>query len=125
LDREGGVVDAAVLEEVLLGFLDLDDEAFAADRLAVDVEDGFAIYRCTTKLFGVTEGKVGYLVVGGEEGVEEVDQEIFVRFGAENALEAKVGQEADVFILERIDHRGGLAWTRCSVLIIEIMVGFW
>jgi hypothetical protein len=108
LDREGGVVDAAVFEEVLFGFLDFDDEAFAANGLTVDVEDGFAIDLRAAELFGVSKRQIGYLVVGGEEGVEEVDQEIFVGFRAEDALEAEVGQEADVSVLEGIDH--GLGW---------------
>jgi antitoxin ParD1/3/4 len=108
LDWEGGVVDAAVFEEVLFGFLDFDDEAFAADSLTVDVEDGFPVNRGAAELFGVAEGEVGDLVVGGEEGVEEVDQEVFVGFRAEDALEAEVGQEADVSVLEGIDHGLGL-----------------
>jgi hypothetical protein len=74
LDGEGGVIDAAVFEEVLFGFLDFDDEAFAADGLAVDVEDGFAVYGGTAELFGVFEGEVLDVVVGGQDGVEEVDQ---------------------------------------------------
>jgi hypothetical protein len=65
---DGGVVDAAVFEEVLFGFLDFDDEALAAEGLAVDVEDGFAVYRCAAELFGVAEGEVGDLVVGGGLG---------------------------------------------------------
>ncbi len=108
MDGEGGVVNAAVFEEVLLGFLDFDDEAFAADGLAVDVEDSFAVDRCATELLCVAEGEVGDLVVGGEESIEEVDQEFLVEFGAEDALEAEVGQEADVSVLERIDHGLGL-----------------
>jgi hypothetical protein len=104
LDGEGGVVDAAVFEEVLFGFLDFDDEAFAAEGLAVDVEDGFAIDLCAAELFGVAEGEVGDLMVGGEEGVEEVDQKVFVGFRAKDPLEAEVGQEADVSVLEGIDH---------------------
>ena len=42
LNGESGVVDAAVFEEVLFGFLDFDDEAFAVLGLAINVEDGFA-----------------------------------------------------------------------------------
>jgi hypothetical protein len=104
LDREGGVVDAAVFEEVLFGFLDFDDEAFAADGLAVDVEDGFAIDGGAAELFGIAEGEFCDLMVGGEEGVEEVDEEVFVGFRAKDPLEAEVGQEADVSVLEGIDH---------------------
>ena len=104
LDGEGGVVDTAVFEEVLLGFLDFDDEALTADGLAVDVEDGFAVNGCTTQLFCVSEGEFCDLVVGGKEGVEKIDEEVFVGFGAKNSLEAEVGQEADVSVLEWIDH---------------------
>ena len=39
-----------------------------------------------------------------ENGVEEIEQERFIRFRAEDAFEAKVREEADVTVLERINH---------------------
>ena len=44
LDGEGGVIDAAVLEEVLGGFLHLDDEARTVGGGAIEVEDGLAVH---------------------------------------------------------------------------------
>jgi hypothetical protein len=55
-------------------------------------------------LFGIAEGEIDDLMVLWEERVEKVDEEVFVGFCAEDALEAKVGQEADVSILKRINH---------------------
>ncbi len=104
LDWEGGVVDAAIFKEVLFGFLDFDDEAIAVLGLAVDVEDGFTIELCTAKVFGVFEREILNVVMGGQKRVEEVDQQTFMRFGAEDAFEAKVGEETDISVLEGINH---------------------
>lgn len=39
-----------------------------------------------------------------ENGVEEIEQEKFIRFRTEDAFEAKVSEEADVTVLEGINH---------------------
>ena len=39
-----------------------------------------------------------------ENGVEKIEQERFVRFRAEDAFEAKVSEEADITVLEGINH---------------------
>ena len=111
LNRKGGVVDAAVFEKVLLGFLDFDDEAFAILGLAINIEDGFTVNNLTSELFGVFEGEILNVVMGGQERVQKVDQQPFVRFSAEDALEAKVGEEADVAVLEGINHESGTLLT--------------
>ena len=111
LNRESGVVDTAVFKEVLFGFLDFNDEAFAILGLAIDIEDGFTINDLATKLFGVFEGEILNVVMGGQKCVEEVDQQPFIRFSAEDAFEAKVGEETDVAVLERINHESGTLLT--------------
>ena len=40
----------------------------------------------------------------GEKGVEKIDQDGFVWFGAKDSFEPKVGEKADVFVLQGIDH---------------------
>ena len=107
LNREGGVVDTAVFKEVLFGFLDFNDEAFAVLGLAINIEDGFTVNNLTSELFGVFEGEILNVVMGGQERVQKVDQQPFVRFSAEDALEAKVGEEANVAVLEGINHESG------------------
>ena len=111
LNWESGVVDTAVFKEVLFGFLDFNDEAFAVLGLAIDVEDGFTVNDLTSKLFGVFEGEVLDLMMGGQERVQKVDQQPFVRFSAKDAFESKVGQEADVAVLEGINHESGALLT--------------
>jgi hypothetical protein len=114
LDGEGGVVDAAIFEEVLFGLLDFDDEPIAVLGLAVDVEDGFTIELCTAKILGVFERQILDVVMGGQDGIEEIDQETFIWFGAEDAFEAKIGEETDISILEGINHGAKIAVMRCA-----------
>ena len=111
LNRESGVVDTAVFKEVLFGFLDFNDEAFAVLGLAIDVEDGFTINSLATKLLGVFEGEVLDVMMDGQKRVQKVDQQPFVRFSSEDAFEAKVGEEADVAVLEGINHESGTLLT--------------
>ena len=51
------------------------------------------------------------MVMGWQERIEEVGQQPFVRFSAEDAFEAKVGEETDVTVLERINHDSGTLLT--------------
>ena len=51
------------------------------------------------------------MMMGGQERVQKVDQQPFVRFSAEDAFEAKVGEEADVAVLEGINHESGTLLT--------------
>ena len=111
LNWESGVVNTAVFKEVLFGFLDFNDEAFAVLGLAIDVEDGFTVNGRATKLFGVFEGEVLDMMMGGQERVQKVGQQPFVRFSAEDAFESKVGEEADVAVLEGINHESGTLLT--------------
>ena len=106
MDGEGGIVNAAVFEEVLLGFLNFDDETIAVLSLTIDIKNSFAVNGRATKLFGVFEGEILDVMMGGEDSVEEVDEQTFVRFGAEDAFEAKIGEEADVAILKGIECHG-------------------
>ena len=88
----------------MFGFLNFDDESFTTGGLTVDVKDGFTIDLGAAELFGISESEIGDLVMLGQEGVEKIEKEVFVGFGAKDALEAEVGQEADVSVLERVDH---------------------
>ena len=106
MDREGSVIDAAVFEEVLLSFLNFDDETIAVLSLTIDIKNSFAVNGRATKLFGVFEGEILNVMMGGQERIEEVDEQTFVQFGAEDAFEAKVGEEADIAVLKGIECHG-------------------
>ena len=49
------------------------------------------------------------MVIVGKWGIQEIHQDSFVRFGAENPFEAEVGKENDVLILEIVSH----GWVGC------------
>ena len=57
-------------------------------------------------------------MMGGEERIEEVDQQTLIQFSAEDAFEAKVGEEANVAVLEGINHESGTAIGPVSSLAI-------
>ena len=90
-DGERGVVDGAVLEELLVDILHLDNELLALVVLTVDVEHGAAGVHPVTELLGVQIGDFLHVLLAAEHGVEEAFQEFFVEFPAKQSLEAEVG----------------------------------
>lgn len=105
LDREASIENASVLEEVLFRLLDFNDEAFPILTLAIDVEDGFAVDWCVAQVLGAFVGQLLDSVAFGQQRVEEVNQELLIRLRSENALEAKIGQQIDVSLLQRVRHQ--------------------
>jgi hypothetical protein len=100
LDGKGGIVDTAVFEEILLGFLDFDNEAIALFGAAVNVEYGFAVDRGAAEVFGILKGQVVDAMLFGQQGVEKVEQQVFVGLRAKDTLETKVSEQADVAIAQ-------------------------
>ena len=55
-DRESGIEDASVLEELLLGLLHLDKEFFAFLVFTIYIEHGLAVEFCSSQMFAVQVG---------------------------------------------------------------------
>ena len=113
-DGERGIVDAAVLEVVLLGLLHLDDELLALLVLAVDVEDGLAVDVACAEMFVVEVGDVADDLMTVEQGIEETDEQVLVHLRAEELLEAEVGVWVDVSFFVSISYR----YLRCAAKIV-------
>jgi hypothetical protein len=66
--------------------------------LAIDIKHGFSIILCRPELFGREECHVvdAFLFLEADDGVEEVNEQIFVGLGAEEPFEAKVRDEVNV-----------------------------
>ena len=73
-DGEGGVVDAAVFEELLFALLHFYHEHLAVVVLAIDVEYGTAVVFLGADVFGIQVGDVLYLLASVEQGVEKTDE---------------------------------------------------
>ena len=96
LYRECRIIQRTVLEMLLVGVLHLDDELLALLILAVHVEDGLAVGVHIPHVLAVEEFHVLDDLLLSEKRVKEVDKKVFVGRSTKNALEAKVGQQADV-----------------------------
>ena len=104
-DGVGSIVDAAVLEVVLLGFLHLDDKAPAVVRLAIDIEHGPAVSVAVAQMFAVEVLHIHYLTLAAaEQGIEEANQQVLVQFGAKQLLEPEVGVRVDVSLVYVCSH---------------------
>ncbi len=90
-DGEGGIEQRTVFEELLEGILHFHNELFPAFVFAVDVEDGFPVGIGVAHVLAVAVVYVRHHLLSVEEGVEEVDEEFFVKLSAEYSLEAEVG----------------------------------
>ena len=99
LNGEGGVIEAAVFEVVLFGFLKLYHKAFAAGAGAVEVKNGFAIQNRSPLVFIFSVLKVLYLMALRQQGIQEADKQVFVGFFAKKFFEAKVGEGVDECVL--------------------------
>jgi len=104
-DREGGIVQRPVLEILLVGILHFHDELFALLVLAIHVEDGFPVCVDVSDMFAVEVFHISDDLFFLEQGVQEVDEQVLVGLGAENALETEVGEQADIsfFYLSHVD----------------------
>lgn len=55
-------------------------------------------------------------MMGWEQSIEEIDQDSFVGFGAEDPLEAEIGEETDIFVLEIVSHD----WVGCGEIFLIV-----
>ncbi|WPL16601.1 hypothetical protein Thiowin_01568 [Thiorhodovibrio winogradskyi] len=86
--------NTAVLEKVLLGFLQFDDEFFTAFVLAVQIENRLAIHRRAAELLVFQVGEIDNLALFMlQQGIQKVPQQVLVRFFAKQAFEAIVGEK--------------------------------
>ena len=98
-DGERGVEQRAVLEELLVGVLHLDDELLAVLTLAIYVEYCLPVGIEVADMLVVHVHHVLHHLCAVEQAVEEAYQEVLVRCSAEYALEAEVRQQAYVSVL--------------------------
>ena len=99
-DGEGGVVDAAVLEVLLLAALHLHQYLFSPLILAIHIEYRPAVCLAATQMFRVQVGQAHDLVFGGEQAVDEAYQQFLVHLRAEQFLEPKVGVRIDIAVAQ-------------------------
>lgn len=97
----GGVVGAAAEEELLPVVLDLDQEVPAEGVAAAKVEPRRLVVEGDAGEFGGGVLEVLDLPVGGQDHVEEVDQQPLVGRVAEDGLESGVGAGVDESLDER------------------------
>ena len=93
---EGGVVDAPVLEERLVGVLHLHDDLLPPVVLALDVEHAVARVLHHPYVLVSGEGDIPYPLVAVQNGVEKADEQVLVGLCGEKPLEAEVEAGADV-----------------------------
>ena len=96
---EGGVEERSVLEMLLVGILHLHDELLSLLVFAVHVEDGLAFSIHIADMLVVQVFHVLDDLETFKQRVEEIDEQVLVGLCSENALEAEVGQQADVAFL--------------------------
>ena len=92
VNGKGRVKNAAFLEIILLGFLHLDDEAFAALTDTEQIEDGAPIFSGRPQPLAVGVTEFLDLVMFRQQLIKEVDQQVLIRFAAEQFLEAEIGE---------------------------------
>ena len=95
-DGEGGVIDAAVLEELLLALLHLHQEVLPLLVLAIHVEHGTAVVFLRAQTLRVEVGDVPHHFLPVQQRVEEADEQLLVDFRTEQLLESEVGIKVHV-----------------------------
>ncbi len=94
--REGRVIDAPVLEELLFSPLHLNEYLFAFFVFAVHVKDRFPVGLRGSQLFRIEICKVCYDLFPVEKAVHEADEQFLVHLRAEKHLESEVSIWIDV-----------------------------
>ena len=96
-DGEGRVIDATVLEILLLSLLHLNDETAAVARHAVHIEHCAAVTVAFTEILCIQILNIQNLLLPPvEQRIQETDEQILVHLGTEQLLEAEVGVGVDV-----------------------------
>ena len=97
LARDGlrEVIECPLTEVDVLFVLHFDDKLFATLVRAIDVVDQSTVFFVGREQFLVEKTDVFHLSFAFQQGIEEVDEQVFVDFLPEDALEAHVGKGID------------------------------
>ena len=76
---EGGIVDGAVLEKLLVNVLHLHNKLLALVVLAIHVEDGAAGIHAVAQLLGVKVRHVLHVLFAMKHGVQKADEQLLVK----------------------------------------------
>ncbi len=109
-DGKGGIVNRAVLEELLVDVLHLHDKLLAAVVLAVNVEDGTARVQTVAELLGVQVSNVAHVLLAVEYGVQKTHKEFFVELRTEQTFETEISMRIDISLFHRCTIIKGGAW---------------
>ena len=96
---ERRIVNAAVLEELLLAFLHFHQKILAPLVRAVDIEHGTAVIFLRAQMFRIEIGDVLDLLASLQEGVEETDKQVLVDFCPKKFLEREIRIEIDITVV--------------------------
>ena len=103
-DGERRVVDAAVLEVLLVGLLHLDNYPVALLVLTVHVEHGAAVVLRVAKLFGGQQRQALDDLAPLKQRIQQAKRELLVGLGAKQVLETVVGVGVDVSSFSLVNH---------------------
>ena len=95
-DRKGRIEQSTIFEISLIGILHFYDELLAVFSFAIHVEDSLAVGINITDVLRVQIRNVLNNLSAIEQAVEEANEQILVHCCSKNALEAEIGQQADV-----------------------------
>ncbi|OQA11261.1 MAG: hypothetical protein BWY66_00027 [bacterium ADurb.Bin374] len=104
-NRKRRVIQGAILEELLLALLDLDDELLTTLGLAVEVENRPTIEIAVSKMlvFHITN-RFDRAMLILQQFVQKIEKKFLVILLAEQPLEPVVGKRVDIFVLKPFQH---------------------
>ena len=96
---ERRIVNAAVLEELLLAFLHFHQKILAPLVRAVDIEHGTAVIFLRAQMFRIEIGDVLDFLASLQESVEKTDKQVLVDFCSKKFLEREIRIEIDITVV--------------------------
>ena len=84
------------MQEILVGILHLHNKLLAFLVLTIDIEYGLALCINIAHILAIEILHVLYHLLTIEEGVKEVDKQLFIWVCAEDSLKAEIGQQTDI-----------------------------
>ena len=99
-DREGGVIDAAVLEILLQATLHFHQYLFTLLVFAIDIEHRFAVSFAGAQVFSIEVSQVCDDLFPVQQAIDETDKEFLIYFRTEKLLETEVGIRVDVSVFQ-------------------------
>ena len=95
-NRESRIEERSVLEIRLVGVLHFNDELLAVFPFTIHVKDGFAVGIDIPHVLWIQIRNILHNLSAIKQAVEEANQQILIHCRSKNALEAEIGQQADV-----------------------------